>query len=196
MEQIKVWTKQHKNVLEELKKTGRYTAKQQYIAMDMQEHADLVLEAYDWLVKHGPDAGNRPPDADYPVWVSFQSEATMLPSEGTVILELELDPAIITPVNIEKWGTILNYSYIPKYPQDAKRHRALLEEYGVSDAKAYMSQFYPEIKREIVDSWERLFDDSIILGNKAKYGTIWEVKWEWVTSVAQYGSTPVKPTRC
>lgn len=48
MEKIKVWTKQHKNVLAELEKTGRYTAKRRYISMDLQEHAGLVLEVYDW----------------------------------------------------------------------------------------------------------------------------------------------------
>ena len=48
-----------------------------------------------------------------------------------------------------------------------------------------MSQFYPQIKREIVESWGRLFDDSIILGSSASYGTIWEVRREWVTQVAR-----------
>lgn len=60
--EIKVWTKQHKNVLKELMETGRYTAKQKYISMDLQEHAKLVLEVYDWLVRHGPDAANKPDD--------------------------------------------------------------------------------------------------------------------------------------
>ena len=183
MEPIKVWTKQHKSVLEEIERTGRYTAKGKYVSLDLGEHANLVLEVYDWLVKHSPNAQNRPADAEYPVLVSFSNEATMLPSEGAVILELTLDPAIITPVNIEKWGTILNYSYIPADAKDAQRHRKLLEEYGISDAKAYMTQFYPEIKREIVKSWDRLFDDSIILGNDSKYGNIWEVRKEWVTDV-------------
>jgi hypothetical protein len=41
-------------------------------------------------------------------------------------------------------------SYIPADEHDAKRHRQLLEQYGVSNAKAYMSQFYPQIKREII----------------------------------------------
>ena len=111
MEQIKVWTKQHKNVLEELKKTGRYTAKRQYIAMDMQEHADLVLEAYDWLVKHGPDAGNRPPDADYPVWVSFQSEATMLPSEGTVKMCIRDSSRALAAKNTARMGSHQGFWY-------------------------------------------------------------------------------------
>ena len=107
----------------------------------------------------------------------------MLPSAGTIILELTLDTDLITKVNINKWGTILNYSYIPADAADARDHRKLLEQYGISDAQAYMSQFYPQIKRKIIDSWSRLFDDSIMLGNNRIYGNIWEVKKEWVTQI-------------
>ncbi len=180
---VTVWTKQHENVLHVLETEGRYIAKREYIVQDLTEHAGLVLEVYDWLVKHSPGAPNKPADVQYPVWVSVAQEATMLPSPGTVILELELDPDLITRVNIDKWGAILNYSYIPADAQDAKRHRELLTQYGVSDPKAYMTQFYPEIKREIIQSWDRLFDDSIILGNTNYYGNIWEVKQEWVRRV-------------
>ena len=183
MEQIKVWTKQHENVLKELNETGRYIARREYIRSDLQEHAGLVLEVYDWLVRHSPDAAQKPGDVEYPVWVSFTSEAVMLPSPGAVILELTLDPACITSVNIEKWGSILNYSYIPKDKADARRHQDMMEQYGVSDAKAYMSQFYPHLKREIIASWDRPFDDSVILGNDSKYGNIWEIRKEWVTQV-------------
>ena len=79
--------------------------------------------------------------------------------------------------------SILNYSYIPKDKADARRHQDMMEQYGVSDAKAYMSQFYPHLKREIIASWDRLFDDSVILGNDSKYGNIWEIRKEWVTQV-------------
>ena len=182
METITVWTKQHQNVLEILERTGRYTAKRAYIDLDLQECAPLVLEVYDWLAAHLP---GRPGDAEYPVWVSYTGEAVMLPSPGTVILELRLPRHRITPVNIEKWGAMLNYSYIPQDSQDARRHRKLLEDYGVSDAKAYLTQFYPQIKREIIGSWDRLFDDSVILGSTAAYGTIWEVRKEWIQSIAR-----------
>ena len=37
--------------------------------MDLKEQAPVVLEAYDWLVKHGPDRANKPADVEYPVWV-------------------------------------------------------------------------------------------------------------------------------
>lgn len=80
----------------------------------------------------------------------------MLPEKGRVILELEIEESLITRVNFTKWGMILNYSYIPADKADEKRHKELLEAYGVSDTQAYMSQFYPEIKREIRESWKRL----------------------------------------
>ena len=69
MSNITVWTKQHENVLKELETTGRYIAKREYIRMDLKEQAPVVLEAYDWLVKHGPDRANKPADEEYPVWV-------------------------------------------------------------------------------------------------------------------------------
>lgn len=184
MEEITVWTKQHQNVLDILERTGRYTAKRAYIDLDLQECAPLVLEVYDWLAAHLPGM-DRPADAEYPVWVSYTGEAAMLPSQGTAILELRLPERLITPVNIEKWGAILNYSYIPQDVPDARRHRKLLADYGVSDAKAYLTQFYPQIRREIISSWDRLFDDSVILGSAAAYGTLWEIRKEWIQSITR-----------
>lgn len=183
MEKITVWTKQHENVLKELEISGRYIARQEYIRMDLKEQAPLVLEAYDWLVKHGPDRANKPADVDYPVWVSFINEGTMMNSENTAILQLSLYPEQITSINIAKWGHILNYGYIPADEADLARHRKLLDDYGISDVKAVISQFYPQIKREIQESWNRLFDDSILMGSDARYGNIWEIRKEWVTDV-------------
>ena len=183
MGKIKVWTRQHRSVLETLQREGRYRARREFIRMDLQEHAELVLEVYDWLVRNCPDAANRPADVEYPVWVSFRRDATMLPDENTVILELELEETQITRVNIAKWGAMLNYSYLPADEADHKRHQKLLRDYGVSDVKAFMTRFYPEIKQEIMSSWPRLFDDGVQLGNDLCYGTIWEVKREWITAV-------------
>ena len=91
---VRVWTRQKKSVLEELRKTGRYTAKRKYIEMDLTEHAALVLEAYDWLVANGPDAAGRPKDVEYPVWV-FSRGTAMIPRE--VVLELSLEPGADYP---------------------------------------------------------------------------------------------------
>lgn len=179
---VTVWTKQHEDIIETLAESGRHIAKKEYILNDLEEQAPLVLEVYDWLAKNSPGAGQKPPDVKYPIWVSLAQEATMLPEQGRVILELCIDPDIITYVNIEKWGKILNYSYLPENAEDAERHKKLLEQYNIGDAKAYMSQFYPAIKREIIHSWGRLFDHTGF-DNSDAYGNIWEIKKEWVTKI-------------
>lgn len=185
MDKIKVWTKQNIKVLDEIEKTGRYLTKREFIKKDLGDEADLVLETYDWLVKNGPKASEKPDYADYPVWVSFSKDATMKPEKGFAVLELEIDEDMITYINIEKWGMILNYSYIPKDEEDEKRHKQLLKDYGTGDAQAYMSRFYPQIKMEIQNSWKRLFDDSISMGNNSCYGNIWEVRKEWILGITK-----------
>lgn len=183
MEKIKVWTKQNKEVLKQLEENGRYIAKKEYIKKDLEEHTDLVLDVYNWLSNNGPLSKDKPKDVDYPIWVSFKRDTTMMNDDDTVILELEIDPSIVTNINIDKWGMILNYSYIPADEEDAIRHKKLMADYGISDAKAYMSRFYPQIKDEIIKSWYRLFDDNVKPNNDSYYGNIWEVKKEWITNM-------------
>lgn len=176
MESIHVWTKQHISVWETLQRSGVYHARAHGIFQN--EDALLMQEGYRWLAASIP--GEKPEGAEFPIWLAFSRAGTMLPTPDTVLLELELDPRLITHINIAKWGTILNCSYIPADPEDARRHRKLLQDWGTSDEKACMTQFYPHIKREIQLSWHRLFDDSIQLGSPECYGTIWEVRKEWV----------------
>lgn len=180
---ITVYTKQDKRILSALERTGRHTAKGEFVMQN--EDSSLMRPAYDWLVSHHPDRANRPADADYPIWVSFAADATMLPGEGYVILELSIDPALITKVNIAKWGAINNCSYLPLDERDGRAHRRKMDEMGISDVKACTTQFYPELKKEIEASWLRLFDEDVKLGNDLAYGLIWEVKREWITRIIQ-----------
>lgn len=52
--EMRVWSKQHKSVLEELNTCGRYAARRSNVYADLGEHAPLVLAAYDWLNEHHP----------------------------------------------------------------------------------------------------------------------------------------------
>lgn len=183
MEKMKVFTKQRKEILKELDEKGYHVTTADHVAVEWKEDTKIVLQVYDWLVKHVPSHEMKPDYAIYPIWVSLSREATMLLDDQSVVLELEVDPAIITKINIFKWGKILNYSYIPKDEADAKAHLEKLEMYGISDMKAYMTPFYPDMKREIVESWKRLFDDSVTLGNEECYGIMWEVRKEWVVAI-------------
>jgi len=156
--EMRVWSKQHKSVLEELNARGRYAARRSNVYADLGEHAPLVLAAYDWLNEHHPLRAQRPQDAEGLVWLSYEKSAAMLTDGQSVLLELEIPAERIAPVNIAKWGAILNYAYLPRDERDAACHRREMNALGLSDAQAYMSRFYPEYRRKIAESWARLSD--------------------------------------
>ncbi len=178
MELIHVWTKQHCSVWDALQRSGIYHARSAGIFQN--EDACLMKEAYHWLAASIPNAAAKPKGAEFPIWLAFSRAGTMLPTPNTVLLELEIDPRLITHINIAKWGTILNCSYIPADPADARRHRQQMQDMGISDVQACTTQFYPQIKQQIQSSWIRLFDDAIQVGSPECYGTIWEVRKEWI----------------
>lgn len=184
MATVHVWTKQHQRMLDDLLRDGRYITPKAYIMRQHEDGADVFLTVYDWFTATASRLKPKPADVSYPIWLSLSRESAMLNGEGEVTLELALDEDLILPVDIAKWSTILNYSYIPEDDADLRRHQQLLRDHGVAgDAKALMTPFYPLIKREIIASWERLFDASMMADNTVSVGTIWEVKKEWLVEV-------------
>lgn len=181
--EITLWSKQHKNAYKELVQKGELTVSGRYIGKDLDEQGHLILPCYSWLALNHPQRYSKPSKAEFLIWLSYTQEGSMLAENDTLLLKLSIPKELVTPIHVAKWGTILNYSYIPLNEEDQKRHNLLLKDYGVSDAKAFMSEFYPAIKREIIESWPRLFDPKISLDSQTYYGTIWYLKKEWLREV-------------
>lgn len=179
---ITVWTKQHENILQVLEETGRYIVKKEYIEQKMEDHSSLYLGVYGWYMHAAARFVPPPPDVQYPIWVSLTEEDRIQNSEGNAILEIALDEDQLIVVDLLKWGNIVNHLYIPKDLDDQKAHTQLLERYGIDDVTAFMTPFYPTIKRKIQQSHDRLFDETSVLGEK-KVGTIWEIRKEWITRI-------------
>lgn len=184
MGKVRVWTKQHANILNDLEENGRYIVKKDYIVQKMEEHAGLYLDVYDWYYRAASPLVSPPADVRYPVWVSLTTEGKIENSEGNVQLELEMDESQLLTMDIDKWGRIVNYMYIPADKADEQAHELLLERYGIDDITAYMSPFYPAIRQMIVRSWDRLFDDSYPL-SEVRVGTLWEIQKSWIVTVTR-----------
>lgn len=178
---MRVWTKQSSIVGEILQNEGRYVAKRKFVKR--RDENEFLVQVYDWLAMNHPGRKTAPPDAEYPVWVSLAEEATMMLTEGTVLLELEIPDELITMINVVKWTNITNRMYIAADEQDAKRHREMMDSFRQSDATAFQSNFYPHLKKEIMDSWVRLFDPKIGNPNGLCYGNVWELRKEWLVKV-------------
>lgn len=180
---VPVWTKQNKGILQDLEKHGRYVVQEAYVRRTNAEDTALFLGVYRWLARKVEERVPKPADVSYPVWVTLAGSSAMLCSPQEVVLRLEVEEELLVPVDINKWALILNYAYIPATEEDARRHSETLALYGVDDARAYMTAFYPDIKREIVQSWNRLFDEDIVVHNRLHDAVIWEIRREWVKDV-------------
>ena len=92
------------------------------------------------------------------------------------------------------WYKVLRLSYIGETPEEEKAFARELEKRGIRDASdAVLRPFYPDIKRKITTSWNRLFrydelikrtvaagDDMLIPGVRAVQAGLWCIKKEWL----------------
>jgi hypothetical protein len=103
------------------------------------------------------------------------------PGDRIVELDVPVDQALF--FNQGKWLRILNLSYIPENPNDEQNFKKKISTQGLQHpSQAYTNHFYPQLKKEIIASWERLFDESIRL-SADDMCALWEIRKEWITKI-------------
>ena len=182
-----VYTRQDIKILDILEEKNRYIAQKKYVLNRLDKEGDIYLNFYDWLTKEASKIIKKPEDVEIPIWVSLEKDKKLSLIENTVILSLDIPDDKIILIDMHKWGQITNYSYLPINIEDKNEHLQILDEYGINNQKAIMTNFYPQIKNKIMDSWTRLFDNNIksidINGKEIEplfVGIIWEVRKEWI----------------
>src|SRR6056297_946823 len=176
----KVWTRQHKNVLDEIENKGVYRVKERYIRKKLDDCADIYLDVYNWLRNETAKRMEIPDNAKYPVWLTVEKDLKLPMADGFVFFELEVPGDKIMIFDMAKWDYIVNYLYLPKNKEDRKRFKKKLAKYNINvESDIYLQDFYPRLKREITSSWQRLFDDDIKLSDQ-KVGISWELRNDWV----------------
>ncbi|MBB6218596.1 hypothetical protein HNQ80_004770 [Anaerosolibacter carboniphilus] len=185
-EKVKLWTRQHENVLKELEQKGVYRIKKEYITQKLDTLSDYYLHVYDWYVKRAEKIVERPEGVEYPIWLSTSSELMLQPTEGTIVLALEVEKKYAVFTDSEKWGYVMNYWYVPLNDEDEELYNKELKRYNIGDESAlYMGHkgnFYPILRNKIVKSWERIFENNLSI-TKTTQATLWEIKKEWIVDV-------------
>lgn len=183
---VRLWTRQHKNVIDQLNEHGVYRVRKEYILEKMDTISDYYLNLYDWYSRNASKIVPRPEGVFYPIWLSVSSEMMLQPTEGTVILEIEADKSEVIITDMDKWGYIVNYFYLPLDSEDEEKHNEELRRFGISNElsliKGDNGNFYPLLKNKVMKSWERLFHpfdhQSALL-----QATMWEIRKEQVVNI-------------
>lgn len=189
MEQIKLWTRQNEKVLDILERDGVYHAKRAYIVQKNDSISDYYLTMYDWYVRNAEQRVPRPEGAEYPIWCSVSEEYMLRPIEGEVVLALSVPRERIVYLNTMHWDLALNHTYVPKDDADALRFEKLAKSRGLSNNYSFLSdnvqRFYPDLVREVKNSWLRVFDIDPDAANPFDIqANLWEIRKEDILSVA------------
>ena len=184
----RLWSRQSAVAAAELERDGVYRPKEEYIRKKNDTISDFYLKLYRWYTA---EAGKYMQTAgSYPVWMSLSEEHMLQPVEDTVIFCMEIPCSEYLLCNYDAWGYVVNYFYVPLNEEDRLRHEQELKKYGVgSDDELLLTQkgnFYPLLKRELTDSWKRVFTlpprDEI----HGAVATAWEIRKEWGKEIRRY----------
>ena len=178
MPNLTVWTRQDKKILDSFE-DGIYRCKEQYINQKMENFSDYYKNLYKWYTKKAKKIVPKPdPSVKYPIWVSIDKDMQLRPNEDSIILKLSIPKEKIVITDLEKWGYVVNFLYLPKNEKDYKKHKKILQRYQINDPTELImgdkGNFYPQLKQKVKKSWDRLFDDYTI--SDIRQGTIWQIK--------------------
>lgn len=177
--QLIIWTQQSQKVVEKLKKNGCLTVKKEFIQEKYGSEAEIFLKAYNFFVKEAEKIVPRPEGAEYPYWAALKKENALSGAQG-YLMKLKIPASKLIIFDRDKWNKILNLSYLPDNKEDLEEHRAYLKKMGITaDSEIVLSVHYPQLKRKIEKSWQKLFQDKIENIDQKK-AAFWELRSEWL----------------
>lgn len=188
-EYVTLWTRQVKNVADEINQNGTYRVKEEYIRKKNDTISDYYINLYNWYTKEAKNYITIPEDCHFPVWFSIDEEYMLQPVSDTVIIKVRIPKENVVVCNYEGWGYVVNYWYVPLDEMDKDKFASKLKSMGISSEDELFltdkGNFYPILKQEVIKSWKRIFTLPAV-SRENIVATAWEVKKEWVLDIKYY----------
>jgi len=97
---------------------------------------------------------------------------------GGLAVPMEVPEEAVLLFDLRKWYRVLSLSYVGP-EQEEKQYDAQLRRMGIRDSsEVFGSPFYPLQKRQIMASWERIFD--LPEDRQFYQAACWQLKKEWI----------------
>ncbi len=183
---VMLYSSQSEVVVNSLERDGICFSKQEYVIKKYEESAPIFVAVYGWFAIAAEKYLPKPKGAEYPYW-AFRDLYSIEQASDSRILRLCIptDEAIF--FDMYDWNKILRLQYIGETESDEKRFRQMLVGYGIRrESDIILTNFYPELKHQVQDSWQRLFrhHEKIKAGDTAGVESVqaglWQLKQEWI----------------
>lgn len=186
MDKVILWTRQHKKSLEDLNVNGVIRIKEKHLEEKFEEITDYIVYLYKWFVNAAQRMVPRPEGVEFPIWCSISEENMLRPTVDEIVYVLEVDKKDIIYFDGSKWDYVLNHHYIAKDEKDALEYLNELEAKGFDNSFSFInektSHFYPQERKKVIDSWQRIFEIEKWDIFKVQ-ANIWEIRPEMIKEI-------------
>lgn len=183
---VKLYSPQAEAVWNAVINEGIAYSRREFVQKKYEDCAGIFLTAYDAYIREAEKIVPRPDGSAYPYW-AFASMDLVDRSGGVRVMKLELPVSEAVFFDQYDWYKVLRLSYIGESEKDEEAFARKLEMRGIRDtSEAVLKPFYPDIKREVIGSWTKLFrhDADIkrgdVSGVRAVQAGLWCIKKEWL----------------
>lgn len=180
-----LYAAQAQPVLDALERDGVCHSRAEYVKKKYGESAPVFLTAYNWFVQQLPRYVPKPEGAEFPYW-AFRELYSVDPMGTAGVLKLQVPEGQAVLFAVEDWTKITQLRYIGKDAADERAFAKELAARGLRWEQVMLTNFYPDLKQQIYDSWQRLFRHHEALLRDEDCGGIrvqaglWELRREWV----------------
>lgn len=182
-ETLTLFTAQTQTVLDVIKRDGYSRVKRAFVQQKYGDEAWVFQQAYSFFAQHASRFVTPPEGAESGIWC-FRDWRWAVTGAGCLLLELEVpaDQAVLFDSRI--WNRMLNLQYIGENEAEDRAFEQRITNMGLkSPAEAFSTPFYPTVKREILQSWQRLFGSAEGCPDTYVQAGLWELREEWIVSV-------------
>ena len=185
---IRLYSAQSKKLVGKIQSEGVCFSKKDYIESKYGESAKIFLAAYRWLAREAPKYVPKPEGAEFHYWAFAGTIDIEADGESSVlVMDIPVEECLL--FNLYDWNKILKLQYIGKDEQEETLFREQIKAMGIKhDSDIMLINFYPDLKKEIENSWQSLFryHEQLIKNErpiKAVEGALWQIRNEWISEV-------------
>lgn len=183
---ITLYTAQPDFLVNRLWEDGCHYAKLAAIAEKYEDSWEVFRQAYSWYVTQAQQIVSRPPQAESAIW-TFLQEKYLDRHPGYTVLQLEVPIQQAVFFRMRDWNRILNLRYIGDSEEEEAQFFQRLDAFKIAyEGDIYTTPYYPQLRRELINSWKRLFryDASIKEGARPEIpdlqAGLWYLDKDWV----------------
>ena len=185
---VKLHTAQTEAVCQTLFRESVCYSRAAYVARKYGESAPVFLTAYRWFVGELERFVPRPPEAEFPYW-AFGDLYTLEQSGSGRVLTMEVPVEEAVFFDLYDWNRVMQLHFMGETEGEERSFRRELALRGLREMDVMLSAFYPEERRQIQESWQRLFRHhrAVLAGDLSGVGSLqaglWRLKASWVTDM-------------